>query len=283
MVDLSQLDAYSKTDPSYKIEQGAKNVRLALFSIVLVFVIYLETSAFMGAKPEFSFDVARGIQETFQTNLDITLVYPCSQIDIFIQDLSGDRLFVNELVQAHSVVPTHLLGVPEAYKMPDEEKWCRIIGQFDANRVRGSLSIVPKFMGGFNPSHEIVELSFGEFYPLINNPLDHTRSHYNELGSVVYLLSIFPTTITSFGASIETSQYSVEKVFHKYEERRAMPGIFFMYDFEAISVNIRDERIPFFMWACRVINIIGGVTFMIRIGRRFFKNKVLRDEKGLLG
>lgn len=284
MVDLRQLDAFQKTDPSFRIEQGTNVLRQAVFAAVAIFVLYLESSALMGAKPEFSFDVARGVQDTFQINLDLVMMAPCAAIGMFIEDVSGDRLFVNELVRAEGVVPPHLALTPAARTLPEEEKWCRVSGQFDANRVRGRLSVIPSRAELFNASHEIVELSFGEYFPALLNPLDHTRAVLAEPGAISYQLAIFPTTVHAFGATLTTNQYSVDKAERTGAAAAGAQGVHFNYDFEPLSVDVRDERIPFLMWAARLINIGGGVVFLTRLLRQWvLHDRVVRDEKGLLG
>jgi hypothetical protein len=58
-----------------------------------------------------------------------------------------------------------------------------------------------------------------------------------------------------------TNQYAVtdsRKAFTEQEAPRAVPGIFFKYDIEPISVVIREYHSSFFDFLVRLCGIIGG-------------------------
>ena len=92
--------------------------------------------------------------------------------------------------------------------------YCRIFGTLPINRVRGSLHITGKGQGinffasqpeTLNFTHQVSELSFGDFYPYFDNPLDMTYkvTHENK-HTFQYKLDVVPT------------QYEKQKHIHKY-------------------------------------------------------------------
>lgn len=120
----------------------------------------------------------------------------------------------------------------------------------------------------FNFSHTINELSFGPFYPSLQNPLDKTfataDSHFFKYQ---YYLSIVPTVYTRSpnpnpanpsSSTIFTNQYAVTSQSHEVNER-TIPGIFFKYDIEPILLTIREERGGFMTLLVRVVNVVSGV------------------------
>lgn len=252
-----------------------------LIGLVVVFMIYLETSTWLGASQIYTYGVDKGVAADFQFNLDITMMEKCDDIGVMIYDGANDRLLVNELV---NIVP-----VPTFNAIDDTnggEDWCRISGIFRSNRVAGRLSIGPRkpsFWGqatAFNASHYVHELSFGPYYPSQLNPLDDAMKVSQEKEHVLaYFLSVVPTTYKALGMTVETNQYTVTEV-EKQPPPGTVTGLHFLYDFEAISVTIHDDRIGFFDWLARVANILGGLKVCSSI--MGLNAKKAADAKGLL-
>jgi len=78
-----------------------------------------------------------------------------------------------------------------------------------------------------------------------------------------YFVSLVPTTYTDAltGSSLKTYQYYVTD--HRrtlgHEANAGIPGIFIKYDFEAVSVDIAEERnFTFAHFLVRLCGIIGG-------------------------
>lgn len=268
MVKLRSFDAFPKLEDSYLIRGSSDSRPMTYLSLVfLTFFLYLVTSDWMGAAPVQKFDIDKNIRDKLQVNFEITVKNPCQDIGIYIQDDSDDRLFVNELVQS----------LPQTY---EDGEWCTIGGVFDTNRVRGRLVISPSnpaaaFFGQrpFNTTHVINELSFGEYYPSMLNPLDQTLKVTKAGHSVAYFLSIVPTVYEVFGLTLDTNQYTVTEAEKDTRGTSLIPGIFFEYDFDPIQITISGNRMPFFAWLCRVINIIGGIVFAFKLLRRMSKQK----------
>lgn len=279
MVKLRSFDAFPKLEDSYTIRGGSDSRPMTYVSLVfLTFFLYLVTSDWMGATPAQKFDVDKRIRDKLQVNFEITVKNPCADIGIYIQDDSDDRLFVNELVQS----------LQQTF---EDGEWCTIGGVFDTNRVKGRLVISPRnpaaaFYGQrpFNTTHVINELSFGDYYPSMLNPLDQTLKVTKDGYSIAYFLSIVPTVYQVFGLTLDTNQYTVTEAEKDTHGTTLIPGIFFEYDFDPIQITIIGNRMPFFAWLCRVVNIIGGVVFAYKLIRRMSnKKKGYRSDRNAMG
>lgn len=116
----------------------------------------------------------------------------------------------------------------------------------------------------FNFSHIINELSFGGFYPSLENPLDRTvnvaASNFHKFQ---YFMSIVPTVYSVGPASrsnpdtLLTNQYAVTEQSHEVNER-VIPGVFFKYDIEPILLQIEETRDSLIVFLVKVINILSG-------------------------
>lgn len=161
---------------------------------------------------------------------------------------------------------------PTAWLTREDRSSCRIYGSMDVNRVRGDFHITAKGHGyesvgdhidhnTFNFSHVVNELSFGELYPKLVNPLDDvtatTEEHFFKFQ---YFLTIVPTEYHSEtnGRSLLTNQYAVTETSGPVSHYR-VPGIFFKYDIEPLSLVVTEHRTPFLRFLIRIINIVGGV------------------------
>lgn len=105
------------------------------------------------------------------------------------------------------------------------------------------------------------ELSFGEFYPKLVNPLDgvlaDTPEHFFKYQ---YFLSLVPTRYHSTMSlrTLSTNQYAVTEQPSSVPQT-GTPGIFFRFDIEPVSLSITDSRTPLLSFIVRIVNIIGGV------------------------
>jgi hypothetical protein len=119
-------------------------------------------------------------------------------------------------------------------------------------------------LAAFNFSHIISELSFGPFYPSLQNPLDRTISttplHFNKFQ---YFMSVVPTVYTLGSSStspertIFTNQYAVTSQDHPVGERY-VPGIFFKYDIEPMLLTVVEKRDGFLSFCVKLVNVLSG-------------------------
>lgn len=155
---------------------------------------------------------------------------------------------------------------------------CHIYGSVPVNRVAGELQITAKGWGyqdfekvpvsEINFSHVINEFSYGDFFPYIDNPLDNTAkiSIVDRLMGYLYDTSIVPTVYEKLGAYVDTNQYAVsERQFDQKSTKRGsttVPGIFFRYDFEPLSISIKDRRLSFIQFIIRLVALLSFVVYI---------------------
>jgi len=211
-----------------------------------------------------------------------------------------------------------------------EAESCRVFGSLEGNKVQGDFHITARGHGymefgehldhsrkafvlplsshkntrltqlssGFNFSHHINELSFGPYFPLLQNPLDNTHSTTpSRFHKYQYYLSIVPTIYTDAPNSlaltaplsshsktspnshahqpdaqhaalvtnptrskhtIYTNQYAVTEQSHDVSEN-LVPGIFFKYDIEPILLTVAEEWGGLLGLIVRCVNVVAGV------------------------
>ncbi|KAJ8112665.1 hypothetical protein OPT61_g5012 [Boeremia exigua] len=200
---------------------------------------------------------------------------------------------------------------------------CRIFGSLDGNKVQGDFHITARGHGymefgehldhhSFNFSHVIREMSFGPYFPSMNNPLDNTialtPTPTDNFYKFQYYLSIVPTIYTdSLRAlkaldtadsasglfsqhAIRTNQYAVTSQSHTVPEQ-SVPGVFVKFDIEPITLSIIEEWGGFWPLVVRLVNIISGVMVaggwawqMYDLALEFWGRRGRRgDGMGMLG
>ncbi|KAF2203214.1 putative COPII-coated vesicle protein [Delitschia confertaspora ATCC 74209] len=172
---------------------------------------------------------------------------------------------------------------------------CRVFGSVEANKVQGDFHVTARGHGymefgehldhsAFNFSHQINELSFGPYYPSLLNPLDNTiattPAHFYKFQ---YYLSIVPTIYTDDASilpllasadpqagilaqkkaeksrhTVMTNQYAVTSQSHVVGENW-VPGVFFKFDIEPITLTIAEEWGGFLALVVRLVNVVSGV------------------------
>ncbi|KAG4419829.1 hypothetical protein IFR04_007048 [Cadophora malorum] len=154
---------------------------------------------------------------------------------------------------------------------------CRIYGSLGVNKVQGDFHITARGHGyqefaaghldhtAFNFSHIVSELSFGQFYPSLLNPLDRTISTTsNHFHKFQYFLSVVPTVYSVDSSTpyasrtVFTNQYAVTEQSHMVGER-SVPGIFFKYDIEPMLLTVEESRDSFLRFVVKIVNVVSGV------------------------
>lgn len=142
---------------------------------------------------------------------------------------------------------------------------CRVHGYLQVNKVAGNFHIAPGqsfeqrnfhvhslrniHLNMLNMTHQITDLTFGEYFPNQINPLSNTEQVTNE-GAVLfhYYVKVVPSTYVFLnGTELRTNQYSVTK--HRRVIRNLMdgsghqlPGAFFTYEISAIMVKFVERQ-----------------------------------------
>ncbi|CCD24622.1 Erv41p NDAI_0D03080 [Naumovozyma dairenensis CBS 421] len=167
---------------------------------------------------------------------------------------------------------------PDKSHLPDFNG-CHIFGSVNVNQVAGELQVTAKGHGyadyhrapleKVNFAHVINEFSFGEFFPYIDNPLDNSAKFNMDdpLTAYVYDTSVIPMIYRKMGAEVDTFQYSVAE--HQYKSKESsssnsfrVPGIFFQYNFENLSIVVSDRRLGFIQFIVRLVAILSFAVYI---------------------
>lgn len=134
-----------------------------------------------------------------------------------------------------------------------------------------------------NLSHVVHEFSFGPFFPAIAQPLDQSYEITQQRTSIFppahnlklkntfaliaftifqYFLRVVPTTyIDASRRKLITSQYAVTDYSRSFEHGKGVPGLFFKYDLEPMSVVIRERTTSLFQFLIRLAGVVGQSFF----------------------
>ncbi|KAJ2676577.1 hypothetical protein IWW42_000452 [Coemansia sp. RSA 1085] len=155
-----------------------------------------------------------------------------------------------------------------------EDAACRIEGSTMVNKVAGLFHITAHghgYGGAYVPSHMmnfthyIEELSFGQLYPNLDNPLDNTLHVASDhVADFRYFISIVPTTyIDARARRLLTSQYAVNEYYKPHTDLSDLggrpPGIFLEYGLESIAVTVREHRGSFVAFIVRLCSAVSGL------------------------
>lgn len=141
-----------------------------------------------------------------------------------------------------------------------------------------------------NLSHVVHEFSFGPFFPAISQPLDQSYeiteqrklifffpsplphpieqiclTHTLDTLCILlaftifqYFLRVVPTTyIDASRRKLITSQYAVTDYSRSFEHGKGVPGLFFKYDLEPMSVVIRERTTSLYQFLIRLAGVVG--------------------------
>lgn len=112
-----------------------------------------------------------------------------------------------------------------------------------------------------NLSHVINEFSFGPFFPRISQPLDNSVEISNAPFHIFqYFVSVVSTKYIDAGRRVlDTNQYSVTDMSRETQHGRGVPGIFFKYDIEPMSLTISERTTNLIDFLVRLAGIVGGI------------------------
>lgn len=97
-----------------------------------------------------------------------------------------------------------------------------------------------------------------------------------------YFLRVVPTTyIDASRRRLATSQYAVTDYSRSFEHGQGVPGIFFKYDLEGMSLTVDERTTTLYQFLIRLVGVIGeycagvlltpgGVWTVAGFGLRFF-------------
>lgn len=159
---------------------------------------------------------------------------------------------------------------------------CRVKGSITVNKVSGNVhvalghSVIQKGKhvhqfdahdvgGGFNTSHEIHFIRFGEHAEGMSYPLDGVTKTV-KAGAFMfhYYAKLVPTLfVDPYGSEVYTNQYTVtetgKNVLLHSGEFGGLPGVFIVYDFSAFLVVKTQKAKPWVYILKSICALIGGV------------------------
>lgn len=93
-----------------------------------------------------------------------------------------------------------------------------------------------------------------------------TQAHFHIFQ---YFLSVVSTTyVDTRRRVLHTSGYSVTDMSRETEHGRGVPGIFFKYDIEPMSLTIRERTTTLVQFLVRLAGIVGGILVCSDFGFR---------------
>jgi len=168
---------------------------------------------------------------------------------------------------------------------------CRIRGAVVVNKVSGNVHValghsiirdgkhVHEFdlsdvSEGFNTSHEIHSVTFGDAVPGTSSPLDGmVKTVRHGAFMFHYYIKLVPTVLTNrYGEEVYTHQYSVTDTARNVQVRNGelsgLPGVFLVYDFSPFLMQKREKTKPWSYLFTSACAIIGGVFTMATLVER---------------
>ncbi|GEM12755.1 endoplasmic reticulum-Golgi intermediate compartment protein 3 [Rhodotorula toruloides] len=282
VADENPPSYFASTNPTYREKTTRGGVFTVLVGLVVAVLVWHETREFLWGEAGYEFSVDRGIAHELQLNFDATVATPCHYLTVDVRDAVGDRLHVSDEFKkdgtTFDVGQAQHLESQRASKEASASKM--IYGSMEVKKVTGNLHITTLGHGYLswehtdhalmNLSHVIHEFSFGPYFPRIVQPLDNSV----EITSVPfhifqYFLSVVSTTyVDASRRRLHTHQYSVTEMGRETQHGRGVPGIFFKYDIEPMSLTVRERTTTFLQFLIRLAGIVGGILVCSDFGFR---------------
>ncbi|KAK3816370.1 MAG: endoplasmic reticulum vesicle transporter-domain-containing protein [Benniella sp.] len=295
-MQLKEFDAFPKVEADFVRRTGSGGVLTLIVAAILCILVVGEIGEYMTLRNDYKFLVDPLINHELQINVDITIATPCDAVTIDLRDIADVQMRLSDKLHK---IPTHFtldslaqsgnnrkkslnvqrliraakkaVALQEAAKQGNTEREaCRIYGSFEANKLSGNLHITTLGHGYYghhtdhkvmNMTHKIDEFSFGELYPTIVNPLDGSfEISEAAFEAFQYFLVVVPTIYVDRSKNkLMTNQYSVSEYRKTFEEDMGVPGLFFKYDFEPMTLMIMEESsMSFGHLLVRLAGLVGG-------------------------
>ncbi|OZJ03391.1 hypothetical protein BZG36_04000 [Bifiguratus adelaidae] len=305
---ITHFDAFPKVETENQAKSEKGGAVTVMLVIMLSLLVLGEIIDYRRLTNTYEFLVDPQVVTEIQINVDMTVAMPCAVLTVDLRDESMAGMHLSQNLQMTPAVfqkgSAKQLGAVKTKKMRvhkiikdakktadesvsfEESNGCRISGHFQVNKVAGNLHITALGHGygqfhtehsAINFTHRIDEFSFGPFYPSLVNPLDNSvEMSESNFESFQYFISVVPTVYVDYRDNVLlTNQYSVTDYRKSFDPAKQqdhlVPGIFFRYEIEPISVRIRERRKAFTNFLVRLCGIIGGafvsVGFLYRVFR----------------
>jgi len=141
----------------------------------------------------------------------------------------------------------------------------KVAGNFHFSLAKADHHVLMSVYGkrdSINVSHVIHQISFGEPYPDMINPLDETpKMLYEGSGYFQYYIKVVPTVFEPLrGEPVHTNQYSYTELFRTTSELDKLPAVYFHYELSPIMARVTYARRPYSSFLTGLCAIIGGVV-----------------------
>lgn len=207
----------------------------------------------------------------FSLDIDFTAL-PCEKVHVIFED----SLKKNSKDLTSSLT---LNNIPAG---------CNVVGFVPISKDSGSLSVaflhqnspeakeVFQHLGDlfkFNSSHVINSLSFGEYFPGMDNPLDgitFSSKQESSTSRILYQIKVVPTVYRNIdGSVIQSNQFSVSQYVKTFNQRAFsasafsaglihIPGIYIQYDFAPILIEKTEVKKTLPQLLTRLFALLGG-------------------------
>lgn len=318
---IRACDLFPKMDTSY-LDQSRQGGMVSMLAFTIISYLCLSELWYYKYAPAMTYEIEADahLQEWIHLTFRMTIATPCEQLVVAKIDSGGQKTILMDELKREELVS-------EA----EGRSLCRISGEgIRLNRINGKMAILPVtglVLGPLgrllvamdqtvNFSHQIEYFSFNEtihqddtlpgvVHPILGqdvNPLrGMKRVNIDHFEHVKYKLSV----ITTRHHCPETDR--VSKVQHEYgvsgyaalpgdpQTPYALPGIYFEYELEPLSVAIRRDPEAGSVWSFskRVLGIISGVfmcsgllhhvvNFIFRKVYLPSRNRVIYQSNGIL-
>jgi hypothetical protein len=224
---IKKFDGFPKMDLALTKQTHSGGIVTLIIICTMLFLFFSELHQYRTLKYKYEFLIDTEIKHLMLVNMDITVAMKCDYIRADIIDIAGTSLPIKIETSPAAYYTEGALDLSIRLDQETLEKnqnrplkddswhlWmssrntgplvaCRVHGSFHINKLQGSFHITAKghgYSGGHVPhdainfTHRIDELSFGEHYPGLINPLDNTHlkaeSHFDNfqyfLGIVLF-------------------------------------------------------------------------------------------------
>lgn len=187
-----------------------------------------------------------------------------------------------DLKEAYTAKDLQLKEILETSEQCRHSIGCRIHGRVVVNKVSGNVHValgrstvrngklVHEFnmhdvSNGFNTSHTIESIDFGDHVPGLVSPLEGTTKIVRHGAYMFhYYIKLVPTVyVDKRGKELYTNQYSVtdsaKNVQVKTGELSGLPGLFVVYDFSPFLMKKTERVKPWSYIFTSICAIIGGI------------------------
>jgi hypothetical protein len=165
---------------------------------------------------------------------------------------------------------------------------CRVFGSVKVNKNNGNVHValgksitrrgkvvhefnIADINDGYNTSHAIHHLGFGDSVPGVESPLDGTVKIVKH-GAVMfhYYIRLVPTEFTDrYGNKVFSNQYAVSDTARDVKVRNGeltgLPGVFIVYNFSPFLMEKRERVKPWSYILTSTCAIVGGVIALARV------------------